>query len=341
MILIVNSGSSSLKVALYRRHPHLEPDVTATVDRLDRASGRWTTRVANRPDPEAGAHSLASHAEALTEFLAWVEEHGYRDRIEAVGHRVVHGGPAYSRPVTIDDDVVNVLTRLIPIDPGHLPQAIACIDAVRQRLPNLRQIACFDTAFHTSMPRVARQLPLPRRLEEQGIVRYGFHGLSYEYIQQQLAALDADARAKRTVVAHLGNGASMVALRDGQSVDTTMGLTPTGGLMMGTRTGDLDPGTLVYLMRTTRLDADAFDSLVNQESGLLGVSGISGDMRDVQAAAGEDEQAREALDLFAYVAKKHLGALAAVLGGLDRLVFTGGIGEHAAAVRSAICAGSV
>lgn len=339
MIMIVNAGSSSLKVALYRRRPLLESEVTATVDRLDSQGGRWAIRVSDRPDPSEGGRSLANHAEALADFLAWVEAHGYCGRIEAVGHRVVHGGPAYSGPVSIDDGVIEALTRLIPMDPGHLPQAITCIQTVRQQLPDLPQIACFDTAFHQSMPPVARQLPLPRRLQDQGIIRYGFHGLSYEYIQQQLDVLDVDARAKRTIIAHLGNGASMVALRNGRSIDTTMGLTPAGGLMMGTRTGDLDPGALIYLMRTTGLDIAALDSLVNTESGILGVSGISGDIRDVEAAAVTNEQAREALELFAYVAKKHLGALAAVLGGLDRLVFTGGIGEHAASVRGAICAG--
>lgn len=339
MILIVNAGSSSLKVSLYQRHPQLIPHVTAAIDRLDGEGGRWKIRETDRPRPEERSAILANHADALSWFLEWVDEHGYRDQIEAGAHRIVHGGSAYSKPVAIDDDVINELTRLIPMDPGHLPQAIACIETVRRRLPELPQIACFDTAFHRSMPRLARQLPMPRRLEAQGIVRYGFHGLSYEYIQAELAALDPDSREKRTIIAHLGNGASMVALRNGQPIDTTMGMTPTGGLMMGTRTGDLDPGTLVYLMRTIGLDAMALDSLVNKESGLLGVSGISGDMRDVQEAAAEDGHAREALDLFCYQAKKHLGALTAVLGGLDRLVFTGGIGEHASAIRGSICVG--
>lgn len=339
MILTVNTGSSSLKVSLYRRYPELEPHVTATIDRLDGPGGRWTIREAGRSLPNESMANLTNHADALAEFLVWVDEHGDHDRIEAVAHRVVHGGPIYSKPVTIDHDVITELTRMIPMDPGHLPHAIACIEAARQWSPELRQIACFDTAFHRLMPHVAKQLPLPRGLEEQGIIRYGFHGLSYEYIQEELNALDPMSRQNRTIIAHLGNGASMVAVRNGQSVDTTMGMTPTGGLMMGTRTGDLDPGTLVYLMRTIGLDANALDILVNREAGLLGVSGISGDMRDVLAAAAEAGPAREALDLFAYQAKKHLGALAAVLGGLDRLVFTGGIGEHAAAIRSSICDG--
>lgn len=338
MILTVNAGSSSLKVSLYQRRPDLAPRVTASIDRLDGGGGRWTIRETDRSPREEEAARLTNHADALARFLEWLDQRGYRDRIVAAGHRIVHGGSTYTAPVAIDDDVIDVLTRLIPLDRGHLPQAIAAIGAVSDGLPDLPQMACFDTAFHRSMPRVARQVPLPRRLEGEGVTRYGFHGLSYEYIQGALDALDPESRTRRTVIAHLGNGASMVAVRDGRSIDTTMGMTPTGGLMMGTRSGDLDPGTLVYLMRTIGLDAAALDALVNRESGLLGVSGISGDLRDVREAAANHAYAREALDLFCYQAKKHLGALTAVLGGLDRLVFTGGIGEHAATIRHDICA---
>ncbi len=337
MILIVNAGSSSLKVALYHRYPRLELEVTATIDRLDGRGSSWIIHRSNGDESAADVPGLASHRDALLGLLAWMDEHNYCQWIQAVGHRVVHGGSVYSKPVAIDDGVVQDLHRLIPLDPEHLPQALACIAAVREWAPNLPQIACFDTAFHHSMPRVAKLLPLPRYLREHGTVRYGFHGLSYEYIQQELEMRDPRAREKRTIIAHLGNGASMVAVRDGQSIDTTMGMTPTGGLMMGTRIGDTDPGTLVYLMRTLNLDATALETLVNKESGLRGVSGISGDMRDILAASGNNEDARDAIDLFCYQAKKHLGALVAVLGGLDRLVFTGGIGEHAANVRSSIC----
>ncbi|MEJ7837576.1 MAG: acetate/propionate family kinase, partial [Thermomicrobiales bacterium] len=337
MILIVNAGSSSLKVALYRQHPELEIVISASVDRLDDRGGQWVISVGDQSGPETASTTVATYADALAELMTWLDQHGYRDELEAVGHRVVHGGTVFSAPVLIDPAVMCQLTKLIPMAPTHLPQTIACIEAMQHLAPPLPHVACFDTAFHTTMPLVARRYPLPRSLADQGIRRYGFHGLSYESIQWQLDAIDHDARSKRTIIAHLGNGASMVALRDGQSIDTTMGFTPAGGLMMGTRTGDLDPGLLVFLMQSSGLDASALDKLINKESGLLGVSGISGDVRDLESAAPDTEQAREAIVLYCYIAKKQLGSMIAALGELHRLVFTGGIGEHSAMIRAGIC----
>lgn len=336
MLLVVNAGSSSLKLALYDLPLRDEPTLTASIGRLDAGGGQWEceTRVSLPAPP---ADTVTGHDQALGLFLGWLEEQGRWQDVQAVGHRLVHGGDRFQAPVRIDEPVLAALRELAPLAPRHLPQALACIDTVRVQRADLPQVACFDTAFHHTMPRLARLVPLPRAFTDGRLRRYGFHGISYAYILQELAGRDADFRDKRTIIAHLGNGASMVAVRNGQSVDTTMGMTPAGGLMMGTRTGDLDPGTLLWLMQDQQIDATAADRLVNAESGLLGVSGISGDVRDLQAA--NDPHAQEALDLFCYLAKKQLGGLLAVLGGLDRLIFTGGIGEHNAAIRATICAG--
>jgi acetate kinase len=223
---------------------------------------------------------------------------------------------------------------LVPLSPEHLPQAIAAVETIKHLAPETPQVACFDTTFHRTMPEVARLLPLPRRYLDSGVTRFGFHGLSYEFIAGELRKLDPEHGGGRAVVAHLGNGASLAALREGVSVDTTMGFTPTGGLVMGTRTGDLDPGVLVYLCEHEGLSAEALSRLVNHESGLLGVSDLSSDMRDLLTS--DDTRAAEAVALFCYQARKHVGALVTTLGGIDTLVFTGGIGEHAVTVRSGI-----
>lgn len=237
---------------------------------------------------------------------------------------MVHGGSRYWEPQSVTPQLIETLQDLPPIDPDHLPQAIDAIEAVSHVLPELSQVACFDTAFHRRMPRVAQLYPLPRRFEDTGVVRYGFHGLLYEYIMQDLETLDASAARGRVIIAHLGNGASMVAVRDGVGVDTTMGFSPTGGLVMGTRTGDLDPGVMLYLLQVEDLGPSEVSELVNKRTGLLGVSGTSSDMRDLLDREADDQRAAEAVALFCYQARKHLGALVAVLGGLDTLVFTGG-----------------
>ena len=258
----------------------------------------------------------------------------------AVGHRVVHGGPKYSKPQRITAEMVEELHRLSPFDPEHLPEEILLTEAFHRRFPELPQVACFDTAFHHDLPRVARLLPIPRRYEAQGVRRYGFHGLSYEFLMGELARLAGTKAAQgRVILAHLGNGASLAAVRDGKSVDTSMGFTPTAGIPMSTRSGDLDPGLAWYLSRTEKMTAKQFNEMVNFQSGLLGVSETSSDMRDLLDRETQDARAAEAVALFCYQARKWIGAFAAALGGLDTLVFAGGIGENAPAVRARICDG--
>jgi len=339
-LLTINTGSSSLKAALYRFAGGSEQlELQAEAERIGHPDARLHVEDADGRSLFTRQDSLPGHADALRAFLDWLRGRGDEGRLDAVGHRVVHGGSHYSEPQLIEDGVVAALRDLIPIDPNHLPQAIAAIEATRRAFPAAPEVACFDTAFHRHLPRVARQYALPRELEQAGVVRYGFHGLSYEYVMGELRTLDPDAAAGRVVIAHLGNGASMAAVRGGTSIDTTMGFTPTGGLVMGTRAGDLDPGVLLYLLHERHLTADDLDTLVNKEAGMRGVSGTSGDMQDLLAREAEDPRAAEAVALFCYTAKKYLGALVAALGGLDLLVFTGGIGEHAAPVRERVCAG--
>jgi acetate kinase len=321
-ILAVNAGSSSLKVTLFDAGPSRR--ATATIDGIG-AGG--VSASGNRRDFGA----------ALDLALQQVA-HESQLHPAAVGHRIVHGGATHTQPERITPALVADLRRLEAIDPTHMPQALSLIEAVERRYPAVTQVACFDTAFHHTMPPVARQYPLPRRTWTDGVRRYGFHGLSCESILDQLRAIDPPAARARISIAHLGNGASITAVRDGRSVDTTMGFSPTGGLMMGTRSGDLDPGVVIHLARTMGCDPDALQRLVTQQSGLRGVSGVSSDMREVLNRT-DSPDAREAVDLYCYTARKHLAALTAPLNGLDLIVFTGGIGEHAPAIRAGICAG--
>ena len=338
-VLTINAGSSSLKAALYRtEEATLVLELRAVAERIGPAgTGLRVADAAGRPI--VGRPAGADHGAVVEALLDWMTRAGYAAGLEAVGYRVVHGGPDYAAPRIVDDALLVVLRGLVPIDPEHLPQALAVIDATGRALPDTLPVACFDTAFHRRMPRVAQLYALPHELEDAGILRYGFHGLSYESILDQLRGLGQEAAAGRIVIAHLGNGASMAAVRDGVAVDTTMGFTPTGGLVMGTRAGDLDPGVLLHLLRERGMPTAEVGELVNRRAGLLGVSGTSGDMRDLLAREGVDARAAAAVALFCYQAKKFLGGLVAALGGLDALVFTGGIGEHAAPVRERICAG--
>lgn len=281
--------------------------------------------------------TLPDHGAAVARLLAWLPQVTTGALPEAIGHRLVHGGDRFDQPVRLTPEVIAQVRELIPLAPQHLPHELLGVEAASRAYPGLPQVACFDTAFHRSLPTVARQMALPRGLAAYGVRRYGFHGLSYEYIVSALASAPGGSVPRRLIVAHLGNGASMAAIRDGQSVETTMGFTPAGGLVMSTRSGDLDPGALIYLLRERGLTADTLDILVNHQAGMQGVSTLSGDVRALLAS--EDPRAAEALDLFCYVARKNLGALTTVLGGLDMLVFTGGIGEHAHTIRQRICAG--
>jgi acetate kinase len=330
-VLCVNGGSSSLKLALYEDDTRL---ASVTVERIGDAGAHLTLRdQAQRVRSETSTGIPDMHAALRAGFAALDAARLLAP--DAVGHRVVHGGPDHAAPERVTTEVVDALRALVPFAPLHVPVALAGIEAVTARFPGVPQVACFDTAFHRHMPEVSQRLPLTRALWVKGIRRYGFHGLSYEYVVRTLGA----ATLGRAVIAHLGNGASMAAVRDGVSVDTTMGFTPTGGLMMGTRSGDLDPGVLVHLLEQEGYDAATIARLVEHESGLLGVSGLSADMKALLAVRAREPAADEAIELFCHQLRKHVGALAAVLGGIDTLVFTGGIGEHAAPVRAEACRG--
>jgi acetate kinase len=342
-ILVLNAGSSSIKFASYACPEGDAPlqamvhgqvawrpgQLSLDVRRPDRAPLHQEARLGDSDDPGG---------EALNWLMHWLAEReadaSLGGPVVAVGHRVVHGGPEHSQPVVVDDAVMARLQRLCPLAPLHQPHNLAAIAHMRASHPGLPQVACFDTAFHAHQPAVERALPLPRRLTAQGLQRYGFHGLSYTYIAQALPAVLGERALGRVIVAHLGNGASLCAMKAGRSLATTMGFSALDGLMMGTRTGSLDPGVLLYLMQTEGMTEPALTHLLYAESGLLGVSGLSSDMSELLAS--DRPEAREAVDLFTYRVIKEIGALTAVLGGLDALVFTAGIGEHATAIRQRV-----
>jgi acetate kinase len=338
-ILSINGGSSSIKFALYRVAEPLQRRLYGKVDRIGLGGTNLTF---HDPDgkPQASLDlTVTDHRSAANFLIDWLEKQNGFESVVAVGHRVVHG-MQHTAPELVTRELLDELHRIRPYDPEHLPREIELIEAFRQRHPKLPQVACFDTAFHRTMPRVAKLLPIPRRFDAKGIQRYGFHGLSYAYLMEELARLGDPAASKgRVILAHLGNGASMAAVRDGQSIDTSMGFTPTAGLVMSTRSGDLDPGLAPYLARTEQISTKQFYEMVNHESGLLGVSEISSDMRDLLALESGDVRAAEAVALFCYQVKKWIGAYAAALGGLDTLVFAGGIGENAPVIRERICDG--
>ena len=280
------------------------------------------------------------HGAAVVTLMDWIEEHTGRDALAGVGHRVVHGGPNYGAPKRITSEMVEELRRLSPFDPEHLPEEILLTESFHRRFPDLPQVACFDTAFHKDLPRVARLLPIPRRYEALGVRRYGFHGLSYAFLMGELSRVAGKEKARgRVILAHLGNGASLAAVHHGKSVDTSMSFTPAAGVPMSTRSGDLDPGLIWYLARTENMTAKQFNEMVNGKSGLLGVSETSSDMRDLLGIESQDVRAAEAVALFCYQVKKWIGAFAAALGGVDTLVFAGGVGENAPVVRARICDG--
>jgi acetate kinase len=336
-ILCLNAGSSSLKFAVYGRTPNPEgetaPLAAGAVERIGLSQSRLRVSTEGAGGTETEGE-YKDHSSAVQAVLDLLERRGL-PALDAVGHRLVHGGPTHTTPERLDARLMESLRELAPLAPLHLPGELSVIEAVSAHFPALPQVVCFDTAFHHRIPEEARRLPLPRALWDAGIRRYGFHGLSYEYIVWRLGP----AARSRTIIAHLGNGASMAAVRDGLPVDTTMGLTPAGGFMMGTRSGDLDPGVLLYLLREKGYDRERLDRLVNDESGLLGVSGLSPDMQTLLERRGREPAAAQAVAMFCYQLRKHIGALAATLGGLDTLVFTGGIGERAAPVRWEACQG--
>jgi acetate kinase len=335
LILALNGGSSSIKFSIYEDDREV---LSGQIERVGKPGTVISSRglggdVRNQPI-DAGDHAAAGRH--LLESVA-----GRLDgrAIAAVGHRVVHGGFVLTDHVRLDDRVMAELKKAVPLDSTHLPREISLIEAVSKKWPAVPQVLCFDTAFFKQLPTVAKNLPIPRRYLDAGVRRFGFHGISYSYLMQELGRIDPAGAGGRVVLAHLGSGASMAAVSGGKPVDTTMAFTPTAGLMMGTRCGDLDPGLIVHLLRTEKLSADQLDDWLNKQCGLAGVSASSGDLRDLLARRASDQNAAEAVALFCQSAKKQLAQMAAAMGGADTVVFAGGIGEHSAEARAEICAG--
>ncbi len=340
-ILTINGGSSSIKFALFEAGRD-EPRriFEGSIERVGQPNAAIRTKGSTAADDYSHSVKAPNQKAAIGILMDWLEKSGKCKHLTAIGHRIVQGGPKYNRPQLINPEMIEELRRQEIFDLEHMPGEILLTEAFHRRFPELPQIACFDSDFHHDLPRVARLLPIPRRYEEQGVRRYGFHGLSYQYLMAELDHQAGTEKAKgRVILAHLGNGASLAAVRDGRSIDTSMSFTPTSGVPMSTRSGDLDPGLVAYLARSEGLDAEGFSKMVNFQSGLLGISGTSSDMRVLLDHEKEDVRAHEAVEIFCYQVKKWIGSFAAVLGGLDQLVFAGGIGENAPVVRSRICAG--
>jgi len=339
-VLTINGGSSSIKFALFEVGEPLQRILEGGIERIGLPEATLRVKGSNPADNFSRPVKASDHTVAVGALMDWLKERLGGDALAAVGHRVVHGGPKYSKPQRLTTEMVEELHQLSPFDPEHLPEEILLTEEFHRRFPDLPQVACFDTAFHHDLPRVAQLLPIPRRYETQGVRRYGFHGLSYAFLMEELARVTgAEAAKGRVILAHLGNGASLAAVRDGKSVDTSMSFTPTAGVPMSTRSGDLDPGLFWYLSRTEKINAKQFSEMVNFKSGLLGVSETSSDMQDLLNHETQDVRAAEAIALFCYQVKKWIGSFAAALGGLDTLVFAGGIGENAPLVRARICDG--
>lgn len=339
-LLVVNAGSSSIKFAVYRIDPSLTRLVVDVAGQLDGIGSQPNFKVMNPEgqfpvDCALTTVEARNHNAAIAIIRAWLKENFDDEGLLAVGHRVVHGGRHYAAPVLIDAKVLTELESLIPLAPLHQPHNLATIRALLEATPLLPQVACFDTAFHRTQPAVAQRFALPRHFADEGIRRYGFHGLSYEYVCSVLPSVEPTLADSRIIVAHLGSGASLCALDKGRSIATTMGFSPLDGLVMGTRCGNIDPGVLLYLMERHNMDPQALADLLYHQSGLLGVSGISNDMRTLLES--DDLHAKEAIELFIYRIGREVGSLAAALGGLDALIFTGGIGEHSAVIRAKVC----
>lgn len=338
-VLAMNGGSSSIKFTLYRMGDSPKRRLHGKVDRIGLRGTTLTFDDLERNQHDSRIIGDFDHRSAANFLIDWLDKQIGLTSIEAVGHRVVNGGAHYNEPQRVTQELLDALRRISAYTPEHLPSEIAVIDLFRDRVPGLPQVVCFDTAFHRDMPRVAKILPIPRRFQAQGIERYGFHGLSYSFLMEELARVaGTEAALGGVILAHLGNGASLAAVRGGKSIDTSMGFTPAAGVPMGTRSGDLDPGLVWYLAQIEHMTAEQFHHMVNHESGLLGVSETSSDLRDLLAREADDVRAAEAVALFCYQVKKCIGAFAAALGGLGTLVFAGGIGENAPVIRARICA---
>lgn len=340
LILTINGGSSSIKFALFEATDPLHRILDGSIDRIGLPEATFRIKGVNPNENRSRSVSVSDSNEAVAILMDWMEARSGQQTLTGVGHRIVHGGPHYSKPERINAEMVKELRYFSPFDPEHLPEEVLLVEAFQRRFPDLPQVACFDTDFHHNLPRVAKLLPIPRRFESKGVRRYGFHGLSFTYLMEELARRAGPEAAKgRVILAHLGNGASLAAVREGKPVDTSMGFSPTSGLVMSTRSGDLDPGLYSFLTRSEHMTSEQFQKMVNHESGLLGVSETTSDMRDLLISEVEDERASEAVELFCYQAKKWIGSFAAALGGLDVLVFSGGIGENCPSIRERICQG--
>ena len=339
-ILTVNGGSSSIKFALFEAAKSLSRVLAGRIEGIGLPKGRFEAKGACETDNFSKSVAVSNHTAAVNLLMDWLGEKFKRDELAAVGHRVVHGGPKYWEPQRVTSRMIAELHQLSPFDPEHLPEEILLIEAFQRRFPRLPQFACFDTAFHHDLPRVAQLLPIPRRFYKKGVRRYGFHGLSCEFLIHELQRrAGAQAAKGRVVLAHLGNGASITAVHGGKSRDTSMSFTPTAGLVMSTRTGDLDPSLGWYLSQAEKVSAEKFHHMINHESGLLGISEISSDTRELMRREKKDVRAADALAIFCYQIKKYICAMAGALEGLDTLVFAGGIGENDAILRGRICDG--
>ncbi len=339
-ILAINGGSSSIKFALFEPGDALRRIFAGKLDRIGPGESTLQVKGERPEDDDSRVVFAPDYPAAIRVLLDWFANRQRSLSLSAVGHRLVHGGPRYAEPQHITQETLEELHALSPLAPRHLPEEVLLAKAFLERFPDVPHIACFDTAFHHDLPRVAQLLPIPRRYAAQGVRRYGFHGLSYTFLMRELDRLDGPTAARgRVILAHLGSGASLAAVQGGQPIDTSMSFTPTGGVPMGTRSGDLDPGLLGYLARDLDLGAADLEHIVTSESGLLGMSETSSDMGELLAREIEDVRAQEAVAVFCYQIKKWIGAYAAALGGLDTLVFAGGIGENAPAVRTRVCDG--
>ncbi|MBA3829321.1 MAG: acetate/propionate family kinase [Taibaiella sp.] len=337
-ILSINGGSSSIKFAIHKIEQSLIQLLSGEIENIGTENTKLNFNNFNTHQKSTIDIKAVSYTNASTFLVDWLEKQGF-DPVRAIGHRIVHG-MKHTEPERITPELIDELKNISAYDPEHLPQEIKLIELFSTRFPAIPQIACFDTSFHTSMPVIAKLLAIPRRYYSMGIQRYGFHGLSYSYLMEELKRITSDKVAKgRIILAHLGSGASLAAVKDGKSMDTSMGFTPTSGLMMGTRAGDLDPGVAWYLMKSEKLDPKQFNDLINYQSGMLGISEVSSDMQELIRNQGKDNRVGEAIELFCYQIKKWIGSFATVLGGLDTLIFSGGIGENSPEVRGRVCEG--
>lgn len=337
MLLIINGGSSSIKFAIFKQSDPPEKTFSGQINNIGKTNISLKTLKANNEVAETIQLATTDYPSSIDYLVNWLGSNTDFNKITTIVHRIVHG-MQHSAPTIINESLLASLKQIIPYDPDHLPNEINLMEVFQQHHPDKIHIACFDTAFHQTMPRVARLLPIPRRFEQKGIVRYGFHGLSYQYLMLALEKIAGrDTANGRVVLAHLGNGASLAAVHRGQSMDTSMAFTPASGIPMSTRSGDIDPGVAWYIMKSENLSADQFNHLINHESGLLGMAATSGDMADLLVRESTDIRAEEAINLFCYEVRKKIGAYAAALGGIDTLVFSGGIGENAAIIRQRVC----